>query len=110
MACNFTRLHSGEWGVRLTGAPGCRGHVVGAARRDGTRAHVVLAHRLRGSGGVEVWSVQGEPLPVWPVALESLCSSCQRAPGVARRVDGQGIGGLVCLICAARPSHTLSFC
>lgn len=118
-AVTYSRLRSGEWGVRGPAAKLAAGYRVTVTRRDGTTSEVVIGRIL--------WTGDGVALATIEYSSSSSSSSSSRSSSRSSRAggtcdecgrysrslegcsDSSGIGGMCCPRCASAPSYERSF-
>ena len=107
MSTTFTKLRSGNWGVRGVGLTA--GLAVGVAKRDGSISNVTIDKVIWTDGKVQIASIKTDRAATAARYSRPAGHSCEccGAPNARYARDLSGIGGYACRTCI---DGALSFC
>lgn len=109
MKATWTKLRSGEWGVRVEARDpvACMGQKVEVSKKDGSTSSATLAKLVWHKGEIALWAI--EPKKKRETRREELCAECGEYPASTEAEDSSGIVAPVCGRCAEMPFYQRSF-
>ena len=105
----YTKLHDGNWGVRVEGSAKA-GDRVTVSKKSGESKTETIARVLWSGNGITLCSIDsGVSSDRKTAGRAGMCADCGQMPGIKMCHDSSGISGMCCRQCAAAPSYERSF-
>lgn len=92
MQATFTKLRSGDWGIRVEGSPPAQGASISVAKRDGSRDVVVVDRVLWSGDGIALCAIQRRGRAARRPRSWRPCGYPGCSPSYCDECDGEGAG------------------
>jgi hypothetical protein len=109
MTTTFTKLRSGQWGLRGSQSALQPGATIGVAKRDGSTKECVVGRVIWTKDGIALATISASGCRVPSNPHREMCAECGERHAVTTASDSSGIVAGVCRRCAQMSSWERSY-